>query len=54
MIIHDIVKSKKKLFLLQEEADKYGDLIISNVEDVYENLSLKILAGLDWVLREGD
>jgi len=48
-----IPQSEAQLQVLKEEADKYGDLIISNVEDVYENLSLKILAGLDWVLRNG-
>ena len=38
----------KELELLVEENQEYGDIIINKNEDVYENLSLKTLSGLDW------
>ena len=36
---------------LLAEQEQHGDLVINNVEDVYENLSLKTISGLEWFDR---
>ena len=36
---------------LETEARREGDLIISRVEDHYENLGLKTISALDWILQ---
>ena len=33
------------------EATQQGDLIVSRVHDSYENLGLKTISGLDWVVQ---
>ena len=34
---------------LQQESEQHGDLVINNMEDHYENLSLKTLSALQWL-----
>ena len=36
---------------LREESDQFGDLVVNNAQDSYENLTLKTLSAMDWMQR---
>jgi len=46
-----IPKVEEELESIMKEQEQHGDLIVNNIRDVYPNLSLKTLSGLDWTLQ---